>query len=138
MYRNIGLQRWPSILFCFYLQMQECLSRQRVCYHSLISWLISIAYLPSTFAMYGVTLSHAFSFKPPSKLRTIQMFTAIGITSIFSWPFAAVTACVLFAHDVLEMKWTKTKLREFIEALTIAGAYVASFLVISFRCYANA
>jgi hypothetical protein len=131
MYRSIGLRRWLSISFCCYLQVLECLSPQQVRQPSLSSGLTSVAYLPSTFAMYGVTLAHAFSFKHPSKVRTIQMFTTIGITSIFSWPFAAITAFVLFAQDVVQMEWTKSQFREFIKALTVAGAYVASFLVIS-------
>jgi hypothetical protein len=80
--------------------------------------------------MYGVTLAHAFSFKPSSKLRSIQMFSTIGITSIFSWPFALVLASVLFIHDVVQVDWNKARILEFVQTLIEAGARVVSFLVI--------
>jgi hypothetical protein len=58
------------------------------------------------------------------------MFSTIGITSIFSWPFALVLACVLFIHDVVQIDWSKARILEFIHTLIEAGARIVTFLVI--------
>jgi len=91
--------------------------------------ILSIAYLPSTFAMYGVTLAHALSIKPPSKSRTIQVFSTIGITAILSWPFAIVLATVLAIQDLAQLEWSKTKIRDFNKAVFLAIVLVLLVLV---------
>jgi hypothetical protein len=81
--------------------------------------------------MYGVTVAHAFSLQPPSKRRTVLMFTTLGVTTILSWPFAAALAIVLFFHEVLQPRWDSNLLRRLGSSLARAFVIVFTFLVSS-------
>ena len=87
------------------------------------------AYLPSTFAMYGVTLAHAVSLKPPSRSRTVKMFTAIGATAILSWPFAAALAPVLALQEIADLKWTRDGFLQLCQGVVSAVGIVNLVLV---------
>jgi hypothetical protein len=89
------------------------------------------AYLPSSFAMYGVALAHAFSLQPPSKRRTVLMFTILGVTTILSWPFAAALAIVLFFDELLQPHWDSNLIPRLGNGLAGAFVIVLTFLVSS-------
>ena len=95
-----------------------------------------LAYLPSTFAMYGTTLAHAIALQPPSRLRTIKMFTTMGVTAILSWPFAAILASVLFLCDIIESERTRARFLQLCHGFIIAVGLVAVALVLpDYRSY---
>jgi hypothetical protein len=78
--------------------------------------------------MYGVTMAHAWSLKPASKWRTVQVFTTMGITSILSWPFASALASVLVINDLVQANWNRVKIREL--SLGVFQAVVIVFLIL--------
>jgi alpha-1,2-mannosyltransferase len=82
--------------------------------------------------MYGVTLAHAISLKPPSRSRTVKMFTTIGITAILSWPFAAALASVLALQEIADLIWTREKSLQLCHGVVSALAIVALVLVSRF------
>ena len=88
-----------------------------------------LAYLPSTFAMYGVTLAHAFSMETPSKRRTIKMFSIIGVTAILSWPFALGLSMTLAIHDIVQKDWSSDRLLELIKGVLSAVGFMLFLLV---------
>ena len=94
----------------------------------------SAAYLPSTFAMYGTTLAHAFSLQPQSRTRTVKVVCAVGITAILSWPFASVLVCVLGLQDLVQVQKTKAQLYQLLLAILKAGVILFFFLV-PFVCH---
>src|SRR5271156_6546175 len=93
---------------------------------------IFVAYLPSTFAMYGVTLAHAISLKPPSRSRTVKMFTTIGITAILSWPFSAALGSVLALQEIADSMCTRDRFLQFSHGVIRAVGIVALVLVSRF------
>ena len=79
--------------------------------------------------MYGVTLAHALSLKPPSKSRTIQVFSTIGITAILSWPFAIVLVAILAIQGLAQLEWKRSKMRDWSKAVFLAILSVLLMLV---------
>ena len=79
--------------------------------------------------MYGVTFAHALLLKPPCKLRTIQVFSTIGITAILSWPFAIVLVAVLAIQDLAQLEWSATRILDFSKAVFLATVLVLLVLV---------
>lgn len=79
--------------------------------------------------MYGVTLAHALSLKPPSKSRTIQVFSTIGITAILSWPFAVVLVVILAVQELAQLEWNTTGIRDLSKAVFLAILLVLLVLV---------
>ena len=109
--------------------------RRDVCFcnryvHIPPSTYLSIAYLPSTFAMYGVTLAHAISLKPASATRTVKVFTTIGVTAIFSWPFAAALASVLALQEIADSEWTRARFLQLFHGIIVAVSLVFLVLVL--------
>ena len=85
--------------------------------------------------MYGVTLAHAFALQPPSKLRTLKVFSTIGLTAVISWPFAGVLAAVLALHDLVQREWTRSIISELLWGFIHAGVVVLLGLVFARRSY---
>jgi alpha-1,2-mannosyltransferase len=79
--------------------------------------------------MFGVTLAHAFALKPSSPARTIQMFSILGFTALFSWPFAAALSTVLLVHDFMQLKWKIPTLYNYAKTCSVTAGIVMSFLV---------
>jgi len=92
--------------------------------------LTSLAYLPSTFAMYGITLSHAFALKPSSQERTIHVFATVGVVSLISWPFALALAFPLAIHDLIEPPLNKANLWRLFEDMLRAAITILLSLVL--------
>jgi hypothetical protein len=57
------------------------------------------------------------------------MFSTVGITAIFSWPFAAALAIVLLCHDVVQPEWNLRLVRRLSAAIVGSVLLVSSFLV---------
>lgn len=79
--------------------------------------------------MYGVTLAHALSLKPPSKSRTIQVFSTIGITAILSWPFAVVLIAILAIQELAQLEWNKSRIHDSSKAVLLSIFLVLPVLV---------
>ena len=79
--------------------------------------------------MYGVTLAHALSLKPPSKSRTVQVFSTIGITAILSWPFAIVLVATFAIQELAQLEWNRTRIRDLSKAVFLAIFLVLLLLV---------
>jgi hypothetical protein len=79
--------------------------------------------------MYGVTLAHAFSLKPPSKSRTFKVFSIIGITAMLSWPFAIVFVAIFAIQEVAQLEWNRTRIRDSSKAVFLAITLVLLVLV---------
>ena len=81
------------------------------------------AFLPSSFAMYFVTLASAFNMEPPSSRnprRTLLVTTLFATAAIVGWPFAlalsipfVVEELFLYAGDIVpaadKSKWVTTR-----------------------------
>ncbi|KAK4053366.1 mannosyltransferase [Microbotryomycetes sp. JL221] len=52
------------------------------------------AFLPSTFALWGVMLATSYALRPAdgSRQRIIRMTTAFGVAALVGWPFVAILA----------------------------------------------
>jgi hypothetical protein len=96
-------------------------------YHLQVSFCV-VAYLPSTFAMYGMTMAHTLALQPPSASRTIQMFSIVGITSVISWPFIVALAPILVMNSLFHIGWNMVKIREFIYA--VIKATIISIIIL--------
>jgi hypothetical protein len=79
--------------------------------------------------MYGTTLAHALSLRPPSPYRTTCVFTTLGITAIISWPFAAVLAVPYALKESVQTDLDRKKLVDVIKGAFMAIIYVLSVLV---------
>lgn len=79
--------------------------------------------------MYGTTLAHAMSLRPPSPHRTTLVFTTLGITAIISWPFAAVLAVPYALKEFVQTDLDRKKLVDVIKGAFTAIIYVLSALV---------
>lgn len=80
--------------------------------------------------MYGVTLAHAISLKPASATRTVKVFTTIGVTAIFSWPFAAALASVLALQEIADSEWTRARFLQLFHGIIVAVSLVFLVLVL--------
>lgn len=60
----------------------------------------SIAYLPSSFSMYGVMLGMAAFMDWRGGLRTVQGIFAMGTGAVLGWPFAAAMAIPYILEEV--------------------------------------
>lgn len=83
--------------------------------------------------MYGITLAHAISLRPPSRSRTILTFSLVGITSVLSWPFAGALAIVLVLHDVSPINFNRDEVLDWIQSMAGAASVTGTALVISFN-----
>jgi len=63
--------------------------------------IITIAYLPSTFAMYTTMLAFAASFKESSKKRTSYVIFFYALGGLLGWPFSAVLVFPFVFEDIL-------------------------------------
>lgn len=80
---------------------------------------VHLAFLPSSFAMYFVTLAFAFAVEPPSVAnpqRTLRATMLFATSAIVGWPFALALAIpfvfeelFMFSGDIVSsqdrMKW---------------------------------
>ncbi|TPX34826.1 hypothetical protein SmJEL517_g02557 [Synchytrium microbalum] len=60
----------------------------------------STAYLPSTFAMYCITLAFCHQLRPPSRSRTEWVVWWTGLGALLGWPFAAAVSIPFVIEDV--------------------------------------
>jgi hypothetical protein len=79
--------------------------------------------------MYGTTLAHALSLRPPSPHRTTCVFTTLGITAIISWPFTAVLAVPYALKEFVQTDLDRKKLVDVIKGAFMAIIYVLFALV---------
>jgi len=61
----------------------------------------SVAYLPSTFAMYTTMIAFAMSFQESSKKRTFFVIFFYALGGLFGWPFSAALVFPFIFEDVL-------------------------------------
>jgi len=61
----------------------------------------SVAYLPSTFAMYTTMLAFAISFQESSKKRTFFVIFYYALGGLLGWPFSAVLVFPFIFEDLL-------------------------------------
>ncbi|KAJ3011655.1 mannosyltransferase, partial [Thoreauomyces humboldtii] len=79
-------------------------------------FIASAAYLPSSFAMYTVTLAIAHSFEMPGRSRTYRVVMLVGAGALLGWPFSAA-AGIPFVLEELTLSGTAIKrLQHLIEA----------------------
>ncbi|KAI8587172.1 Alg9-like mannosyltransferase family-domain-containing protein [Geranomyces variabilis] len=82
-----------------------------------------VAFLPSTFAMYAVTLAASYSFDPPGRRRTYAVVSLIGVGSLLGWPFAAAAGLPFVMEELSLSGPPLIRLQHMVEAgvLTVAG-----------------
>lgn len=93
------------------------------------------AFLPSSFAMYFVTLASAFNMEPPSSRnpqRTLLVTTFFAIAAIVGWPFAlalsipfVVEELFLYGGDIVpaaeKSKWMVNRWLRFARSIATAA-----------------
>ncbi|TPX64524.1 hypothetical protein SpCBS45565_g05804 [Spizellomyces sp. 'palustris'] len=90
----------------------------------------STAYLPSTFAMYSVTLATAYSLQPPGRLRTYVVVILIGLGALVGWPFSAAIGLPFVMEEVLLSGRPLTRVRRLVEAGLLALVLILGPLII--------
>ncbi len=63
-------------------------------------FIASTAYLPSSFAMYFVTLAFSISLQPPSRHKTQLTILCFTIATILGWPFAGALAIPFVIEEI--------------------------------------
>jgi alpha-1,2-mannosyltransferase len=106
------------------------------------------AFLPSSFAMYFVTLASAFHMEPSSSnnpQRTLLVTVFFAIAAVVGWPFAlalsipfVVEELFLFAGDIVpaadKPKWMISRWQRFARSVAIASLIFVSFIHASTFC----
>ena len=114
--------------------------------HSLCS-----AFLPSSFAMYFVTLASAFNMEPSSSKnpkRTLVVTTLFATAAIVGWPFALALSLpfvmeelFLYAGDIVpavdKPKWMVSRWMRFARSVAIAALIFVRFIQASKLCPAD-
>ncbi|KAI8826582.1 Alg9-like mannosyltransferase family-domain-containing protein [Fimicolochytrium jonesii] len=77
----------------------------------------STAYLPSTFAMYAVTLATAVSLEKPGRLRTYALVLIYGVGSLLGWPFSAAAGTPFAVEELFLSGRRLMRLRHLLEAI---------------------
>ncbi|KAI9095966.1 putative alpha-1,2-mannosyltransferase [Phlyctochytrium arcticum] len=78
------------------------------------------AFLPSSFAMYAVTLAAAFSLTKPSRSRTYSVILVTAIGATVGWPFGAATVIPFAIEELFFLGRHLHRARLLIEAALIA------------------
>lgn len=100
------------------------------------------AFLPSSFAMYFVTLASAFNMEPPSSRnpqRTLLVTALFATAAIVGWPFAlalsmpfVVEELFLYAGDIVpaadKSKWVLTRWSRFVRSVATAALIFVSLI----------
>ena len=106
------------------------------------------AFLPSTFAMYFVTLASAFNMEPSSSRnpqRTLLVTTLFATAAIVGWPFSlalslpfVVEELFLYAGDLVpatsKQGWMVNRWLRFARSVAVAGLIFVSFTQASTIC----
>jgi alpha-1,2-mannosyltransferase len=111
----------------------------------------SPAFLPSSFAMYFVTLASAFNMEPPSSrnpIRTLLVTTFFATAAIVGWPFALALSVpfvleelFLYAGDIVpaadKSKWMVSRWLRFARSVATAALIFVSLVQRSAPCPAD-
>ncbi|TPX60331.1 hypothetical protein PhCBS80983_g01858 [Powellomyces hirtus] len=89
----------------------------------------STAYLPSSFAMYAVTLAMAYSFRPLGRPRTYAVVMLIGAGALLGWPFSAAAGLPFVVEELLLSSNALTRLRHMVEAGIVSLAVILGPMV---------